>query len=126
MVTEDHVLQSDQKLRRKSGDPDCVVTKHAQANGNVTYQPPFICVIESPVISQLIQLAQIMQDGAGEQQIPRDPGIVALKEIRCVTKGNHVLQQPAQIGMVHELGCRGLAEAASNVVVVQNRNQQLL
>src|SRR5438876_10572584 len=64
-------------------------------------------VADGPFVAELIELADVMQNRCRQQQVEVEFRIVCRHHLGQPAKADHMFQQPAEIGMVHNLrrGC---------------------
>ena len=66
----------------------------------------------------------VVQKHAGEQQIAVDLRIVPAYQVARLEQRNHVVKQPANVGMMQRLGRRSIAVCLRNWLVVHERLHQ--
>src|SRR5207249_7592725 len=66
-------------------------------------------VADGPFVAELIELADVMQNRCRQQQVEVEFRIVCRHHLGQPAKADHMFQQPAEIGMVHNLR-RGRSE----------------
>ena len=126
MMAQDHVLDQHAERRRKVRQRRQLLLDHRDANGDVPYQLPLQGVVEAGAPAQLLQLADVMQNGAGQKQITVDFGIMLRSQLADADQRDHVLQQTAQPGMVEALGGRSLAKGRGEDRIVEKGAHQRL
>ena len=77
MVTQHDVLDQHTELRRKPGNSGKFFFDHDDAEGDVPDQLPFQGVVKGGAPAQFLQLADVVENGAGQEQVAVDFGIVA-------------------------------------------------
>src|SRR5207249_5703626 len=103
-MTNHQVLEQDQKLVWELRETTSLLLQHGQSDADVADQRSLDRVSESPVVCELVDLPDVVQDGAGDQQIAVDPEIAYSDELTQGAEGNSVLEKTAQIGVVQRLG----------------------
>ena len=115
---------SDRKAGGNCGQAAQFLAYHADSDMDVAQQLALIGIREAAFVVQLVDLADIVQDHAGEQQIGVDEAVVLRRHAGHGAHRKHVLQQAAQERMVNVLGGRRAAVAAGDILVIQHRFQQ--
>src|SRR4051812_28017153 len=105
VVADDHVLEPQEEFAGKwfAGQllgPFNLVAQHLDAHDQVTYKLPQIGVGEGTIIRKFVDLADIVQENAGQEKVSIDFRIEIDDAIGNVEQGDHVLEQPALIGVV--------------------------
>ena len=113
-------------VRRKPGQRCQFFFNHDNAQGNVPHELALEGVIEGGTPAQLLQLADVMQDGAGKEQVAVDLGIMLRGQVAEADQGNHVLEQTAHPGMVEGFCGGSLAEGGGHDGIVEKRAHQRL
>ena len=70
---------------------------------------------------EFFQFADIMQDGAGEQQFTIDSGIMFRGHVADPQQGNDMLKEAAKPCVMKALGGGSLAERLGDRLVIQKR-----
>src|SRR5262245_46980112 len=86
---------------------------------------PFIRVSESPLVTELIDFPEIMQDRPGLQKVDIDPGIMLTHFATKFNKREGMFQQAAEIWMMHSLGCRSSLKFPRDLIVREDVFEQL-
>ena len=68
-MAQNHVLHQRAQQRRKIGQAAQLVGHHPHADRHVAEQLAFVGVRKAALVVQLVDLADIVQDHAGEQQV---------------------------------------------------------
>ena len=73
-MTDDHVLQSIQQLRRKIlagqiADLDDLLVQHFNADDEMAYQLAFVRVAEGPVVTQLPHFPDVVKEYSGQHEV---------------------------------------------------------
>ena len=110
----------------KSGKAAQLVAHHPHADGDVAQQLAFVGVGEAALVVQLVDLADIVQDHAGEQQVEIDVRVVRRGQAGQRAQREHVLDQAAEEGVVDLLGGGRDAVAARDVRIVEHGIEQRL
>src|SRR5271156_329403 len=72
MMAQNHVLDQETQRRRKTLKRRQLLFDHRNAQGDMPDELALQGVIEAGSPAQLLQLANVMQNGAGEQQVTVD------------------------------------------------------
>ena len=107
-MAQDHMLDQHGERRRKSRDRFDFLARHSRANGDVAQQASRIGIINSARVAKLVDFSDIVQHHAGEQQVRIELGIMLRDSGRETHQAHDVLQQAAEIRVVHGHG-RGRA-----------------
>src|SRR5208282_2201506 len=126
VVADDHVLEQNLKLRREAGQPGKLGLQQFEFDDHVSEQLAARGVGKRAVVGQLLDLADVMQEGSGQNQIAIDLGIVPAEEIAGAEQGYDVIEQSADVGMMKRLGGRGIAVALGNLGVCHEELDQRL
>ncbi len=111
-------------FRGKTGHLGQFVGHEPQSDLHVAQQLAFRGVAERALVTEFADLADVVQHHTGHQQIAVDPWVVQGHEVGQTAKREHVLQQPAEEGVVDAL-CRGRATVGlGDRVIPQDRLQQ--
>ena len=105
VMAQNHVLQQVPELRRKFRERPQLVAQHANRDRNMTQQLSFSRVTEAALIAQFVNLADIVQHHAGDQQIHDRYSDNEPRSFRQTAQRQHVFQQAAAKRMVN--GFRG-------------------
>ena len=112
--------------RRKIRQVAQLVADHPHGDRDVAEQLAFVGVGKAALVVQLVDLADIVQHHAGDQQVVIDVRVVRRGRLRQPADAEHVLDQAAQKGVMNLLGGGRAAVAARDVLIVQHRVQQAL
>ncbi len=74
--------------------------EHLHAHDQVPHELALIGVGERPVIRQLVDLADVVQEDAGQEQVAVDLGVEIDDPVGHVEQRHDVLDQPPLVGMV--------------------------
>src|SRR5207253_8480586 len=66
------------------------------------------------MIRKLVNFANIVQKGPGEQQVAVDLGIIAADDITGAKERDNVVEQSANVSVMQTLGSRGIAVRRGN------------
>ena len=118
VMAEDHVLQQrSQSLREVRYGADLVID-HPDPDDDVADQLTFGAVAEAAIIRELVDLADVVQDDTGEQQVEVDVAVVRSEQFRDRAHGQHMLDESAEEGMMNVFGRRRDLEAAGDFRIV--------
>ena len=115
MVGKDDVLHEHGLLRRKSGEGGADAAHVLGPHVEVPQQAPLVRVVERPLVGKFVHLPDVVQQRPGEEQVGIHPFVVGRQHAADPRDGDRVLQQPADVVVVHRLPARRLAEAARHV-----------
>src|ERR1700730_71396 len=101
-MADDHVLEERAQLRRKIRYQSQLVRDNAETDNHVTQELAFGRVPEAPVIAQFIDLADVVQHGACQQQVEIHTIVLRGKPAQ-LTQREHVLEQATQPRVVNLL-----------------------
>ena len=124
VMTDDEVLEQCLQLIRKTLDLSNLGLEHFQFDNHVTEQLATAGVGKRPLVAELVDFADVMQKSPSYQQVAIDLGIIPGKQIAGAKKGNYVIQQAADIGVVQSLGRRRIAIGGGNFGICNERLQQ--
>ena len=106
--------------------PAGLVVDPLRRHHQVADQPPLVGVLDLPVVAELADLGQVVEEGAGHQQVAVHLRVVIGQAVGQLEAGDGVLQQPARVGVVDALGGRGPAQADHHVLVLEEGVHQRL
>ena len=129
VVADDHVLEPQQQLGRERlagqvGRLLDLVAEHLHAHDQVADELPLVGVGEGAVVAQLVDLADVVQEDARQQQVAVELGIEVGDPVGRRQERDDVLEQPAVVGVVVLDPRRGGGELADEVVVDQEALDQ--
>ena len=108
MVAEKEVFQKNGKIFWEIKCFPYFFFNFLYSNKDVAEESTLVGIIERSSISKFINLAYVMEDGTGSEEINIQPFIVTGVFLNKLGYGESVLQEPPEIGMVHLLGSGGL------------------
>ena len=106
VMTQDQVPEFHGRLFRKIRNRRDLGIYHLDAHDDMTDQPSRIAVLYDAFKGKFVDLTDIVEDAAGNQEIPVDPCIMGGCLIEHSDNGKGVLQQTADIDVVKSLGRR--------------------
>src|SRR5215469_17005069 len=125
-MTYDQVLHEGLQLVGKSGQLGELRLQHLKFNHHVAEKLPFCGVCERAVVGEFVDLPDVMQKSATQQEIAVDFGIIPANQITRAEQGNHVIEQTADIRMVERFRCWGIAVSGGNLRIRhESLNQSL-
>src|SRR5947209_13164182 len=71
-------------------------------------------VTDGAHVAELFELADVVKDGGGEQEIDVELGVMRGDAASHAAQGDDVLEQSTEIGVVHDFGGGGALVAARN------------
>ena len=113
MVADNHVFQQIGVFTGDIGNFPEFLIKHFEPDNDMTQQTSLIGIIDGRRVIEFTQLADIVQNSAGNQQIPIQPVIMRRNLIRQNRHGQAVHHKPPEIGMMHAFGRRCFLETAT-------------
>src|ERR1022692_3942316 len=116
-MADDEVLDKNLEFLGKVGELGKFGLQHFQFDDHVPEQLAARRVRERAIVSEFVNLADIVQKSAGKQQITIDLRIVLAHQVAGTEKRNYVIEQSADIGMVQSLGGGSIAIGLGNVRV---------
>ena len=80
VVADDHVLEPQEqlgreRLARQLGAPLDLLREHLHAHDQVPDELALVGVGEGPVVGQLVDLADVVEEDAGQEQVAVDLGV---------------------------------------------------
>src|ERR1019366_5506917 len=119
VVAEDHVLDQHAQLLRETGQGGDLLAQHSLRDGDVSNHLAFEGVAEGGSPAQFAHLADVVEDGAGDQQVRVDLGVEGRGCAADAHQGDDVLQQASDPGVVQHLGGGSGAVGCANGLVVE-------
>ena len=104
VMADNQMVHQRPEFRRKARDQPRLLVHHAQRNDDVAQQLAFGAIAEASVVGQFVNLADVVQHHSGHQQVGVHVRVVRGCHLRQGTKRKHVLDQPADVGVVDALG----------------------
>ena len=101
-----------------------LIAEHLDAHDQVADELALVGVGEGAVVGELVDLADVVQEDAGQQQVAVDLGIEVEDPVGDVEQGDDVLEQPALVGVVVLDARRRRGELADELVVDQEALDQ--
>src|SRR3972149_9902940 len=127
MMAQDVVQQLQSESRREVGDLFDLFVNKEHALSDMTQQPPCIRVIEPAFPREFTDLAHIMEDRAGEEQLPiDDPSVMGGDGLAQPHHRYGVLQQPSEVRVVKLLGRRGGGKGLAKAFRVKDAREEML
>src|SRR5260370_12947919 len=108
VVADDQVLKQSLQFVWEIWNLRNLRLQHFKVKEHVPKQVAAGGVGQRPAVRELINLANVVQEGAREQQVAIDLRIISANQIAGAKQRNHVVQKPADVGVVQSLG-RGCA-----------------
>ena len=115
---------SDAQARREIGQVAQFVRHHAQGDGDMSDELAVVRIGEAALVVQLVDLADVVQHHAGKQQVAVDARVVRRHQFCQGAERKHVLDQPAQEGVMNLFGGWGAAVSGGDVRVGQHGFEQ--
>ena len=101
-----------------------LLAEHLHAHDQVPHELPLVGVAECVVVRQLVDLADVVQEDAGQEQVTVDFGVEVGDPVGHVQERDDVLEQPSLIRVVVLDSRRGRRELADEFVVDQEALDQ--
>ena len=125
MVGQDQVDHVVLQLARHA-DAAGLVVDPLRRHDQVADQLPLVGVLGVAVAGELPDLAEVVQEGAGHQQVAVDLRVLVGQAVGQLHDGDGVLEQAAGVGVVDRLGGRGPAQARGEVLVAEEGGDERL
>src|SRR5262245_40160529 len=125
-MAQDQVLDQRAQARRKVRQAAKLVTHHPDSNLDMADQLTFVRIGETTFVVELVNLADIVEYGAGEQQVQVNAWIVRSGKFGQCAKAQHVFDQSTQKSVVDLLRRRRAPVPAGSLRIVEKRFQQCL
>src|SRR5215469_16161395 len=109
MMADDEVLEQGFEFGRKVWQEHELCLQHFQLDDHVPEQLPAGGVREGAVVSEFVDLADVVQERARQHQVTVDLGIIPADQIAGTKQGNDVIEQAADVGMMQRLGGGSIA-----------------
>ena len=113
-----------ERFARELGASLDLLAEHLHAHDQVPHELPFVGVGEGVVVRQLVDLADVVQEDARQEQVAVDFGVEVGDPVGHVQERDDVLEQPSLIRMVVLDSRRGRRELADEVIVDQEALDQ--
>ncbi len=81
---------------------------------------------ERAIVGEFVNLADVVQKGAGEKEIAIDLGIVTAHQITRTEQRDHVIEQTADVGVMQSLGCGSVTIGGSDFRIGHERLDERL
>ena len=114
-MADDQVLEQRLKLGRKVGNQGQLRLQHLQLDDHVPQKLAARGVGERAVVGQFVNLADVVQENAGQQQISIHLRIVSGDQVAGAKERDHVIEQSADIGVVQRFGGGSVAVGRGDV-----------
>jgi len=125
MVTDDQMLQQGKELGRELRETLSLLLQHGQTDVDVTDQHSLDRVPEGAGVGQFVDLADVVQDGPGDQQIPVEPEIADRDELVEPVERNDMLKKTSEINVVQRFGGGRYAKQPGDLLIFQKFLQEL-
>src|ERR1700722_537808 len=113
-MADDEMFEQCLEGFRKAGHLSYLRLQHFQLDDHVPEELAFGCVGERAVVSQFVNLADIVQKNTSENQIAVDLRIILTQQIAGASQRYHVVEQAANIGVMQRLRCWSVTISCSN------------
>src|ERR1700691_710232 len=117
MMADDQVLDQDFEFVGEVEELSKFGLQHFQFDDHVAEQLAPRGVGERAVISEFVNLADVMQEGASEQEIAVNLGIILAHKIARTEERHHMIEQSADISVMQSFGSRSIAVRLGNLRV---------
>src|ERR1017187_1612768 len=124
VVREDHVQDQQLEFGREVGQGVDGFFYERHAHLNVAQQAAFDGVLKADLPTQLADLADVVEDDAGEQQVAVEERVVGRDAVGQGAEADDVLQQAAQPCVVELLGGGGFAVGLCEGRIIEYRAEQ--
>ncbi len=124
VVAQNHVFEQIAQLHREIGKRAELSGKHPDGDRDMAEQLALGGIAETALIAEFVNLADIVQHHAGDQQVQIDAGIMRRCRFRQPAKRQHMFQQAAAEGVMNGLGGRRDLVARRDIGIVKKRIEQ--
>src|ERR1700730_11340135 len=120
-----HVLHQGLQSRRKSLDRIHFFRDQFVFNQDVTEKLAFVRVAEGTMVAELLQLSDVVEDGARKQQVRIGFGIMPQDHAAKIAQAEDVFQQPSVVRVVHDFGRWRALQSRHNLRVLYHGIEEL-
>src|SRR5208283_823219 len=113
-MADNEVLDQGLELVGEAGDESELGLQHLQLDDHVAEQLATVGIGERAVVGELVNLADVVEECAGEKKIAVDLGIVPAKQIAGAEQRDDVIEQAANVGVMEGLGGWSVAVSGGN------------
>src|SRR5580704_2135707 len=117
MVADDEVLQQSLEFGGKAWDQRQLRLQHLKFNDHVPEKLAARSVGKRAIVSQFVNLADVVKKYAGQQQIAIHLRIVPADQVARAKKRDYVVEQAADIGVMQGLGGGSVAVSGRDLPV---------
>jgi hypothetical protein len=123
MVADDEVLQYARDLDREAFEPRHVALENLQSQPHVTHELPARRVAQAPRCPKLLDLADVVQDGTSNQEVPIESRVMFNDFLGQSAQGGYMVQQSTAAGVMetHAPWCN--LDGRCHRWITQNRRQ---
>src|SRR5208283_3868823 len=114
VMADNQMFEQSLQLRRKVRQVCDFSLQHLQFDDHVPQQLAARGIGKRAIVSQFLNLADVMQKRSRQQQVAIDLRIILADQIAGAEQRHHVIEQPADVGMMKSLGRGGVAVAFGN------------
>ena len=126
VMADDEVLDQSLEFVGKSGKLRELGLQHFEFDDHVAEQLALSGVGKRTVVGEFVNLADVVQERAGEKQVAIDLRIVAAHQITGAEKRDDVIEQSADVGVVQSFGGRRVAIGVGDLRIGHERLDQRL
>src|SRR5271157_1237711 len=108
-MADDEVLDQGFEFVGEAGNESELGLQHFQFDDHVAEKLAAVGIGERTVVGQLVNLADVEQERAGEKKIAVHLGIVPRNQIAGAEQRDDVVEQAADVGVMERLGGRSIA-----------------
>src|SRR5437868_7423829 len=123
-MADDEVLNQRLQRIRKLGQLGELCLQHFKFDDHVPEQLAACSVGKRAIVSKLVNLANIVEEGSGEQQVAVYLRIIVAHQVAGIEKRDDMLKQSTDIGVVKRFGRRGIAISLSDIGIGHERLNQ--
>jgi hypothetical protein len=106
---------------RQAGEPG---VQHLDPHDDVPHQPPRVGVLHHSVVGELMDLADVVEDAAGDQEVPVGAGVMIRRPIQEPRYRQGVFQEPPDGVVVKTLGGGGPLEATDEGFIPEEGREE--
>ena len=106
VMTDEEMLEDDFEIGRKAGDGVHGFVDGFEFHDDVAEELALYGVADGAVVAELVEFADVVENGGGKQEIEVELGIMRGGKLGETAKAKDVLEEAAEISVVHDFGGR--------------------